>query len=313
MKVRLHVQHNRSRAHLPLSLQAIPIQHTLIRDISAVRVYMPDELRTREARLSVLASVQDLQLRYPSGLPLLDPIKDMNIHSAEMISHMKQYSILQTRLQEHPLSSHPQLKSIYERYERKANMEKQVIDAKNELKKAQSLLQIGDLKRYKRVLRRLGYCNSADVIDLKGRVACEIDTGDELVTTELLFNGVFNELTVSQACALLSCFVFQEKANEMPKLPPELSEPLRRMQVSDGSNSKMIESICHSRKLPVVSLVSRLKAKSKWTKNAMSMDSSPTWWMWSKHGSRDRVFRISARQPPFSKVGNKKIDQSVTS
>ncbi|CAF4567313.1 unnamed protein product, partial [Rotaria magnacalcarata] len=80
------------------------------------------------------------------------------------------------------------------------------IDAKNELKKAQSLLQIGDLKRHKRVLRRLGYCNSADVIDLKGRVACEIDTGDELVTTELLFNGVFNDLTVSQACALLSCF-----------------------------------------------------------------------------------------------------------
>jgi ATP-dependent RNA helicase DOB1 len=217
-------------------LQAIPIQHTLIRDISAVRVYMPDDLRTREGRLSVLASVQDLQRRYPGGLPLLDPIKDMNIHSTEMISHMKQHSILQTRLHEHPLNNNPQLKSIYERYERKANLEKQVIDAKNELKKAQSLLQIGDLKRYKRVLRRLGYCNSADVIDLKGRVACEIDTGDELVTTELLFNGVFNELTVSQACALLSCFVFQEKANEMPKLPPELSEPLRRMQVSDGSN-----------------------------------------------------------------------------
>jgi ATP-dependent RNA helicase DOB1 len=69
------------------------------------------------------------------------------------------------------------------------------------------------------------------VIDLKGRVACEIDTGDELVTTELLFNGVFNDLTVSQACALLSCFVFQEKANEMPKLPQELSGPLRLMQV----------------------------------------------------------------------------------
>lgn len=165
-------------------------------------------------------------------LPLLDPIKDMKIQSNEMISCVKQYLILQTRLQEHPLNTHPQLTSIYEQYERKANIEKQVFQAKNDLKKAQSLLQIGDLKRYKRVLRRLGYCNSADVIDLKGRVACEIDTGDELVTTELLFNGVFNELTVSQACALLSCFVFQEKANEMPKLPAELSEPLRRMQVN---------------------------------------------------------------------------------
>ena len=176
--------------------------------------------------------VQDLKRQYPGGLPLLDPVKDMGIKSSEMISCVKQYVVLQTRINEHPLTNNFQLKYIYEQYERKANIENQVNEAKNELKKAQSLLQIGDLKRYKRVLRRLGYCNSADVIDLKGRVACEIDTGDELVTTELLFNGVFNDLTVSQACALLSCFVFQEKANEMPKLPPELSGPLRTLQVS---------------------------------------------------------------------------------
>ncbi|UJR27854.1 hypothetical protein I4U23_009119 [Adineta vaga] len=211
-------------------MKAIPIQHTLIRDVSAIRVYLPDDLRTKEARQSVLKSVQEIKRRHPLGLPLLDPIKDMDIKSTEMLSCIKQYSTIQTRISEHPLSKDNQLKHFYELYEHKANLERQVIEAKNELKKAQSLLQIGDLKKYKRVLRRLGYCNSADVIDLKGRVACEIDTGDELVTTELLFNGVFNDLTVSQACALLSCFVFQEKANEMPKLPQELSGPLRLMQ-----------------------------------------------------------------------------------
>lgn len=31
-----------------------------------------------------------------------------------------------------------------------------------------------ELKCRKRVLRRLGYANAADVIELKGRVACEI-------------------------------------------------------------------------------------------------------------------------------------------
>jgi ATP-dependent RNA helicase DOB1 len=155
----------------------------------------------------------------------------MDVKSNEMLSCIKQYSTLQTRINDHPLTKDNQLLYLYEQYEHKANIERQVLEAKNELKKAQSLLQIGDLKKYKRILRRLGYCNSADIIDLKGRVACEIDTGDELVTTELLFNGVFNDLTVSQACALLSCFVFQEKANEMPKLPQELSGPLRLMQV----------------------------------------------------------------------------------
>ncbi|CAF3556525.1 unnamed protein product [Adineta steineri] len=211
-------------------MKAIPIQHTLIRDVSAIRVYLPDDLRTKEARQSVLKSVQEIKRRHPLGLPLLDPIKDMDIKSSEILACIKQYSTLQTRLNEHPLTKNPELKSLYEQYERKANIERQVLEAKNDLKKAQSLLQIGDLKKFKRVLRRLGYCNSADVIELKGRVACEIDTGDELVTTELLFNGIFNDLTVSQACALLSCFVFQEKANEMPKLSQDLSGPLRLMQ-----------------------------------------------------------------------------------
>ena len=35
--------------------------------------------------------------------------------------------------------------------------------------------------------------------------------GEELLLTELIFNGAFNDLSVEQAVALLSCFVFQEK------------------------------------------------------------------------------------------------------
>ncbi|CAF0782847.1 unnamed protein product [Didymodactylos carnosus] len=211
-------------------MKAIPIQHILIRDVSTMRVYLPDDLRSKEARQSVLKSLQEIKRRNPYGLPLLDPVKDMGIKSADMQSCVKQMTSLQTRLNDHPLNKDINLKQLYDLYEKKANLEKQVLEAKAELKKARSLLQIGDLKRFKRVLRRLGYCSSSDVIDMKGRVACEIDTGDELVLTELLFNGVFNDLNVSQACALLSCFVFQEKANEMPKLPQELSGPLRLMQ-----------------------------------------------------------------------------------
>merc|ERR1712150_387640 len=89
-----------------------------------------------------------------------------------------------------------------------------------------------ELKCRKRVLRRMGYSTAADVIEVKGRVACEISSGDELLLTELLFNGVFNEMTPSQACALISCFVFQEKSSEMPKLTQELAGPLRIMQDS---------------------------------------------------------------------------------
>lgn len=45
---------------------------------------------------------------------------------------------------------------------------------KGELKHAKSLLHMDELKCRKRILRRLGYCTAADVIELKGRVACEL-------------------------------------------------------------------------------------------------------------------------------------------
>jgi len=61
---------------------------------------------------------------------------------------------------------------------------------------------------------------------------CTAHSADELVVTELLFNGVFNDLTPEQCCALLCCFAFQEKSNHHPKLTEQLSGPLRLLQVS---------------------------------------------------------------------------------
>ena len=74
---------------------------------------------------------------------------------------------------------------------------------KNKINDAQAVIQLDDLRRRKRVLRRLGFCTPNDIIELKGRVACEISSGDELLLTELIFNGNFNELTPEQAAALL--------------------------------------------------------------------------------------------------------------
>lgn len=68
------------------------------------------------------------------------------------------------------------------------------------------------MRRMKRVLRRLGHCDAEGVIQLKGRVACEINTCDEMVVTELIFSGAFNDLSPEQSSALLSCMVHQVSA-----------------------------------------------------------------------------------------------------
>lgn len=66
------------------------------------------------------------------------------------------------------------------------------------------------------VLRKLGHINQDDVVLLKGRAACEIDTADELLTTELMFNNTFNNLDKHQLVALVSCLVPVEKSNVSP-------------------------------------------------------------------------------------------------
>ncbi len=59
-------------------------------------------------------------------------------------------------------------------FEEKDGLCKAASAAKLEVKKAKSLLQMADLKCMKRVLRRLDYCTAADVIEVKGRIACEL-------------------------------------------------------------------------------------------------------------------------------------------
>lgn len=118
---------------------------------------------------------------------------------------------LEKRLYANPLHSSPTLPQLYERYANKEACRLRIRETKKKIQAKHDILHLEELKSRKRVLRRLGFTTHADIIDTKGRVACEISTGDELLLTELIFNGVFNPLLPEQCAALLSCFVFAEK------------------------------------------------------------------------------------------------------
>lgn len=47
----------------------------------------------------------------------------------------------------------------------------------------------------------------------QGRAASEIDTGDELLASELMFNGTFGALDKHQLAAVVSCLVPVENTN----------------------------------------------------------------------------------------------------
>ena len=56
-------------------------------------------------------------------------------------------------------------------------------------KEAQQMVMKDDLRRMKRVLKYMKHVDESGVVQLKGRTACEINTANELVVTELTFGG----------------------------------------------------------------------------------------------------------------------------
>uniref|UniRef100_A0A9L0RHX8 Exosome RNA helicase MTR4 n=1 Tax=Equus caballus TaxID=9796 RepID=A0A9L0RHX8_HORSE len=211
-------------------MQVVPVLVHLLSAISSVRLYIPKDLRPMDNRQSVLKSIQEVQKRFPDGVPLLDPIDDMGIQDQGLKKVIQKVEAFEHRMYSHPLHNDPNLETVYTLCEKKAQIAMDIKSAKRELKKARTVLQMDELKCRKRVLRRLGFATSSDVIEMKGRVACEISSADELLLTEMMFNGLFNDLSAEQATALLSCFVFQENSSEMPKLTEQLAGPLRQMQ-----------------------------------------------------------------------------------
>lgn len=81
------------------------------------------------------------------------------------------------------------------------------------LKELNEIYHMEECRKMIQVLRRLEYCDENSVLT-KGRVACEISTGDELLLTEMMFNGDFISLPVEEVVPLLSCIVFPEWDNE---------------------------------------------------------------------------------------------------
>lgn len=78
-----------------------------------------------------------------------------------------------------------------------------------EMSKLKEIYHMDECKKMINVLRDLEYADDTTVA-IKGRLACEISSGDELVLTEMIFNGDFQKLEVDDFVPLLSCMVFEE-------------------------------------------------------------------------------------------------------
>ncbi|KIJ60732.1 hypothetical protein HYDPIDRAFT_116767 [Hydnomerulius pinastri MD-312] len=226
----------------------VPILLSTVDAISHIRIFLPKDLRQDQARETVWKSVLEVQKRFPDGITMLDPVENMGIKDEKFLNLIKKIDIMEKKMYSNPLHKDPLLPELYTLYSQKQDAQANIRALKKRISATHDVLQLEELKCRKRVLRRLGFTNSSDIAEMKGRVACEISTGDELLLTELIFNGVFNTLLPEQCASLLSCFVFAEKSEQQTKLTEELAAPLRIMQ----ELARRIAKVSQESKLPLI-------------------------------------------------------------
>ena len=210
----------------------IPCLLTCVKAISQIRVFMPkDGLKAEADRDQARKSLAEVKRRFPDGLPILDPLENMEISDESFKKLLRKIEVLESRLLANPLHMSPHLPLLWDQYSGKVQLAEKVKEKKRTIAKAHSIAQMDELKSRKRVLRRLGFINDAEVVQLKARVACEISSteGHELLLSELLFDRFFNELTPETCAAVLSCFIFDEKV-ETQALKEDLQKPYREIQ-----------------------------------------------------------------------------------
>jgi len=137
---------------------------------------------------------------------------------------------------------------MLESLQSKAALQAEIAETSLQLKRVTSVVLGQDLQRMRRVLRRLQYTNEDNVIEMKGRVAAEIAASDELLVTELIFNGLFNEMSSQEIASVLTSLIFQEKSEATVQLNAALKNANAHIQ----DTARRVAKVSIECKLPLV-------------------------------------------------------------
>jgi ATP-dependent RNA helicase DOB1 len=175
-----------------------------------------------------------------SLLPLLDGEADLGLATCpEWQAARRDAQDCVRALQSNPLARWPveERRAEVDAMRAVARGDAEARELRAQIRATEELVLRESLRRMGRVLRRLLHVTAEGVVSDKGRVACEINTADELLVTELVFDGAFNDVDAHQCAAMLSCLVNTEHAADddpdaQPALPAALQEPFRRVRAA---------------------------------------------------------------------------------
>lgn len=146
----------------------------------------------------------------------LHPVKDLGLQDLDVIEQWderRQSIAVMNDMVKDLVSSGAieEVESAFQRLSKESSLEKK-LEMLKIATSDDSLQLMPDYKQRAEVLRRLGYIDGTSVL-LKGRAACEVNTCESIILTELVFEKVLQKLDAADLAALLCSLVFQEKVD----------------------------------------------------------------------------------------------------
>jgi len=156
-----------------------------------------------------------------NNIRIVDGVTDLKINAFEFaVPYKRKKVILQLMLG----SSCSQCPKIHEQYAKidKAERIKKGLERIREALSDKNLSLMPEFEKRVVVLQTLKYLDKDRTVQLKGRVACEVNSCDELIVTEMIFENFFTSLTPEECVSVLSCLLCQDKTEDQPALTDRL-------------------------------------------------------------------------------------------
>jgi len=198
--------------------QVLPMSLNLVQKISKIRSNMPNgDPKTddnRKALLKALAAIKGHKKFAKTGVPELDPVDEMNIKSEDATTTLQAIADLEKKRSENGFAGQDKLPEYLETFQKKVKLVVQVQDLEKQIASSRFMVMGDDLRAMRRTLRRLEFIDRNGVVQMKGRMACEITSADEILMTEIVFQNVFADMEANNIIALCSCLVFDERSED---------------------------------------------------------------------------------------------------
>ncbi|KAF9402960.1 hypothetical protein BGX21_007843 [Mortierella sp. AD011] len=208
------------------SIEAVPYQDIFtitdtIIAIDAEAIIRKDTAALTKARKDLNRYAEEVEERQGG---LATEFNWSKIKDLEFRQHLVQKQTLFAKILECQCNKCPDLKAHYAMIYQERELQYKLEELQRTISD-QNLELLPDYHQRVAILKDLNYLDPENsTVQLKGRVACEINTADELILTELILNNMLSEFEPEEIVALLSCFVCQEKNASEPMLTPQLEK-----------------------------------------------------------------------------------------